>query len=210
MPRKDLTKEQIIQAMELTKSVRAAARNLGCSYHHLRDWMKFYEATEPGYDNLFEQHKNQSGKGIPKFLRAKGKEPALRDIIEGRTDASSFSPEKLKYRLVTEGMLTECCYRCGFNERRVIDSKMPIMLNFKNKNKKDYRLENLEFLCYNCYYLYIADVFTNKQIEAVEDHRSVSNGDIDWELDDYHLERLKELGLYEDKKDDGSEYISYM
>jgi hypothetical protein len=210
MPRKDLTKEQIIQAMELTKSVRAAARNLGCSYHHLRDWMKFYEATEPGYDNLFEQHKNQSGKGIPKFLRVKGKEPALRDIIEGRADASSFSAEKIKYRLVTEGMLTECCYRCGFNERRVVDSKMPIILNFKNKNKRDYRLENLEFLCYNCYYLYITDVFTSKQIEATEDHTSIYSKDIDWELDDYHLERLKELGLYEDKKDDGSEYVSYI
>ena len=29
-------------------------------------------------------------KGIPKFLRSGGKEPALMDIIEGRIDASSF------------------------------------------------------------------------------------------------------------------------
>jgi hypothetical protein len=210
MGKKDLTKEQILQAMDLTKSVRAAARNLGCSYHHLRDWMKFYDATEPGYDNLFDQHKNQCGKGIPKFLRFKGKEPALKDIIEGRADVSSFSPEKIKYRLVTEGILNECCYRCGFNERRVVDSKIPLILNFRNKNKKDYHIDNLEFLCYNCYFLFIIDVFTDKQIEAMEDHKSVHGGAVDWELDDYNLGRLKELGLYKEEKNDGSEYVSYL
>jgi hypothetical protein len=203
MPKpKPLSKERILAAMSQTRSNRSACRYLNVSYQHYKRWAKLYEATEDGYPNLFEQHKNQSGKGIPKFLKGKGKEPALLDIIEGRIDASSFSPEKIKYRLVSEGHLVEECSKCGFHERRVLDYKIPILLHFKDKNKKNYRKENLEFLCYNCYYLSIGNIFNNKQIEGIEDHKPVNLGEVDWELDDYTKQRLKELGLGEDEDDE--------
>lgn len=206
---KPFTKEQILAAMSQTRSVRAAARYLNCSYIHLKKWMKRYEATEEGYENLFEQHKNPSGKGIPKFLSSKGKEPPLIDIIEGRIDASSFSPEKIKYRLITEGYLLEECASCGFKERRVVDYKMPLLLHFKDGNKKNYRKENIELLCYNHYFLEVGNIFTSKQIKGIEDHRSVYKGKVEWELDDYQLDRLKELGLADDKEDDNLDIISY-
>ena len=207
--RKDFTKEQIKAAMSQTLSVRAAARYLNCSYHHLKKWMKFYKSDKEEYDTLFDEHLNQSGKGIPKFLRGSGKEPALIDIIEGRANAASFSPEKIKYRLVSEGYLKEECSNCGFHERRVLDYKIPLILHFKDKNKKNYRKENIEFLCYNCYYLTIGDVFTDKQIENIEDHKPINSGQVDWEIDDYTAQRLKELGLGEDE-DDGLDLVSYV
>ena len=107
--RRDLKKEEILAAMGKTKSNRAAARYLNCSYTHYKMWAKVYEATEPGYDNLFTQHLNPSGKGIPKFLKSTGKEPPLLDIIEGRADASSFSPEKLKYRNCVYNRAAQAC-----------------------------------------------------------------------------------------------------
>jgi len=78
---KPLSKEQIVAAMSQTLSNKAAARYLHVSYIHFKKWAKTYDATEEGYKNLFEQHLNQAGKGIPKFLRASGPEPALLDII---------------------------------------------------------------------------------------------------------------------------------
>ena len=150
---KPLSKDQILAAMSQTLSNRAAARWLNVSYVHYKKWAKIYESDT--HENLFEQHKNQAGKGIPKYLRANGPEPALIDIIEGRIDVSSFSPDKLKYRLVTEGYLLEECSQCGFHERRVLDYKIPLLLHFKDNNKKNYRKENIEFLCYNCYFLTI-------------------------------------------------------
>jgi hypothetical protein len=210
MPKaKPFTKEQIKAAMSQTLSVRAAARYLNCSYHHLKKWMKFYKSDKEEYDTLFDEHLNQSGKGIPKFLRGSGKEPALIDIIEGRANAASFSPEKIKYRLVSEGYLKEECSNCGFHERRVLDYKIPLILHFKDKNKKNYRKENIEFLCYNCYYLTIGDVFTDKQIEGIEDHKPLSKSEVNWEIDDYTAQRLKELGLGEDE-DDGLDLVSYV
>ena len=112
-PSKFLSKEQCQAAMAKTKSVRAAARYLNISYGHCLKFFKMYTDQETG-KSFLELHKNQAGKGIPKFLKSKGKEPALIDIIEGRIDASNFSPEKIKYRLITEGHLTECCNSCLF------------------------------------------------------------------------------------------------
>lgn len=196
MPKpKPLSKDQILRAMSQTLSNRAAARWMGVSYVHYKKWAKTYDATEEGYKNLFEQHLNQAGKGIPKYLRANGPEPALEDIVEGRVDVSSFSPDKLKYRLVTEGYLLEECSQCSFHERRVLDYKIPLLLHFKDNNKKNYRKENIEFLCYNCYFLTIGDIFSEKQVQNIEDHKSVNTGQVDWDVDDYHLERLRELGL---------------
>ena len=205
MPKaKPLSKEQIIAAMSQTLSNRAAARYLNVSYIHYKKWAKLYESNT--HDNLFEQHKNQCGKGIPKFLRGKGKEPALIDIIEGRVDASSFSPDKIKYRLITEGHLLEECAVCKFNERRVNDYKIPLLLNFKDNNKKNYRKENIELLCYNHYFLTVGDIFTDKQIKGIEDHKPVNQGNVEWELDDYQLQQLEKLGL--GNSNDEEDYIS--
>jgi hypothetical protein len=207
MPKaKPLGKELILAAMAKTKSNMAAARFLNVSYQHYKKWAKLYDSET--HDSLFDQHKNQSGKGIPKFLRIGGKEPALLDLIEGRANASSFTPEKIKYRLITEGYLEEKCTQCGFQERRVLDYKMPLLLHFKDNNKKNYQLDNIEMLCYNHYFLTVGDIFTNKQIEGIEDHKPVNQGKVEWEVDDYHLQRLKELGLDEEDDDDPNQYIS--
>jgi hypothetical protein len=197
MPKaKPLGKELIVAAMNKTKSNLAASRFLNVSYQHYKKWAKLYDSKT--HKSLFEEHLNPSGKGIPKFLRVGGKEPALLDIIEGRANASSFSPEKIKYRLITEGYLEEKCTQCGFQERRVLDYKIPILLHFKDNNKKNYHLENLEMLCYNHFFLTVGDIFTSKQIEGIEDHKPVNQGKVEWEVDNYHLQRLKELGLGDD------------
>ena len=212
MPKaRPLSHEMIRAAVAKTKSNKAAARYLNCSYIHYKKWARTYDATEPGYANLFEQHKNQCGKGIPKFLSNGNprKDFALLDLIEGRIDPSSFNPAKIKYRLIQEGYIQEECTSCGFHERRVLDYKMPLIMNFKDGNKQHYRLENIQLLCYNCYYLQIGDLFTGKQIEGMEDHVSKNESKVDWEVDSYTEQRLKELGLYDSKPvDDGSEYIS--
>jgi hypothetical protein len=210
MPKaKHLGKEMILAAMAKTKSNRAASRYLNCSYIHYKKWAKIYESTKPGYTNLFEQHKNQSGKGIPKFLNNGKKDVALLDIIEGRVDAAHFNPQKIKYRLIEEGYLLEECGVCGFHERRVLDYKMPLIMHFKDGNKQHYRLENLEMLCYNHYFLQVGDIFSNKQIEGLEDHKPMNESKVDWEVDDYTQQRLKELGLYDSKPlDDGLDLIS--
>jgi transposase len=197
---KPLSKEQIIAAQAKTKSNAAAARYLHVSYGHYKRYAKNY--------NLFESHKNQSGKGIPKFLNNGKKDPALLDIIEGRVSSAHFSPEKIKYRLIEEGYLAEECSVCKFTERRVLDYKMPLLLHFKDKNKSNYSQDNIELLCYNHFFLLVGDIFTDKDVQQIESHQELNSttNAVNWEIDDYHLQRLKELGL--EDEDDTHQYIS--
>jgi len=199
MPKaKPLSKQQIQAAMNKTKSNRAAARYLGVSYIHYKKWAQNYDSET--HENLFEQHKNQAGKGIPKFLNGSVKQPAVLDIIEGRVDSSHFSAVKIRERMIGEGFLEDCCASCNFNERRVLDYKVPLIMNFKDGNKKNYKLDNVELLCYNCYFLQVGDIFSDKQVQTMEEHKPVNEGKVDWEIDDYHLQRLKELGLEDENE----------
>ena len=180
----------------------AAARYLHVSYQHYKRYAKMYK--------LFDGHTNQSGKGIPKFLKGSGKEPALMDIINGKVSAAHFDPVKIKYRLIEGGYLSEQCSVCQFKERRVLDYKMPLLLHFKDGNKSNYQLENIELLCYNHYFLTVGDIFNEKDVKQIESHQEHfgTSEKIEWEVDEYHLQRLKELGL--DTKDDNdvNQYIS--
>ena len=209
MKPKPFLKDDIERAMRMTKSNRAAARYLNCSYTHYKQYAKNF--TDENGITLFDKHLNQSGKGISKFLPNRGKEPALVDIIEGRVSIDSYTPEKLKNRLIQESYLEECCANCGFAERRVIDYKVPLILNFKDNNKKNWRIENLELLCYNHYFLYIGNIFTDKQVQHIEDYNpSTYQSDVTWELDDYYNEHLKNLGISttDSNNEPGSEFIS--
>ena len=169
---KPLSKEDIIRAMRFTKSNRSAAKYLGCSYQHYKPYAKLHKDEETGL-TLFETHLNQCGKGIPKFLPNRRKEPNVKNIIETGTGWESFTPEKIKARLIAESYLKEECYNCGFCERRVTDYKIPLLLNFKDGNKNNYLLENLELLCYNDYFLLVADPLTPDQIRHIEDNTQV-------------------------------------
>jgi hypothetical protein len=194
---KIFTKSQIETAMRYTKSVRAAAKYLGCSYQHLKPFMKTLriDDSDPNSPTLFETHKNQNGKGIPKFLPNRRKEPNVKNIILTGTGWESFTPEKIKVRLVAEGYLKDECYTCGFNERRVTDYRIPLLLNFKDNNKCNYLLDNLEQLCYNCYYLYIGEVLSPNQIRHIEDNQTVLAKPHEWNLDADQLDNMRALGL---------------
>lgn len=201
---KPFTKEQILVAMKHSKSIRGAARYLRCSYQHLKPFMKMYIDDETG-KSLFDIHLNRQGKGIAKFLPNKRKEPNVKKIVEENTGWESFTLEKIKRRLIAEGYLKDECYKCGFNETRIVDYKTPVLLNFKDGDKQNFLLPNIELLCYNCYFLYVADPITVNQKRSIESGACIKNKEFDWELDPQQLENIKELGLFEDNNE-GDEY----
>lgn len=209
MPRvKFLSKEDCLRAMQNTRSNRAAARFLRCSFNHYKKYAKLY-TNEEGV-TLWEVHKNVAGVGIPKFISNKGKQAPLKDLIEGRLPVESFEPAKIKQRLLFEGYLKQECSRCGFHEERITDHKVPLILHFKDKNKKNYELSNIELLCYNCSFLYSTSPISDKQVQAMEDYVDKHKEGLDWEIDESMKEHLESLGLWETEIDptDGNNYIS--
>ena len=191
---KPLSKEDILRAMRFTKSNRAAAKYLGCSYQHYKPFAKLHKDEETGL-TLFETHLNQSGKGIPKFLPNRRKEPNVKRLFEEGIGYESFTPAKIKTRGIAEGYLKDECYTCGCNERRVTDYKTPTLLNFKDGNKSNYLIDNLEILCYNCYFLYVADPLTPDEVRHIEDNTDVRAVAHEWDLDEAALDNMRALGL---------------
>ena len=204
-PSKIITKEDILRAQKMTRSNMAAARYLHISYNHYKKYAKMYK-DEEGV-TLLEAHKNQAGEGIPKFALAGKDKIPLMDLLEGRVPIEHFDARKIKQRLIFEGLIEEKCNKCNFSERRVTDLKVPVILNFKDKNKKNWNLDNIECLCYKCSFLYGESPIEEKQAEAMEDYVKTKKDEPDWEMNQAHIDHLKELGLY-DEEEDGSEYIS--
>ena len=200
--RKPFTKQDLLRAMQYSKSIRGAARYLGCSYWHIKPFFKMYRVDEGDVNSptLFEIHYNQHGKGIPKFIPNTRREPHVKNIFTENKGWESFTPEKIKTRGIAEGYLKEECYHCGFQERRLTDYKIPLLLNFKDGNKCNHLLDNVQLLCYNCYFLLGGgsigeDVFTSGQIKNIESNQSSREKDHPLDMDNSHYENMKSLGL---------------
>jgi hypothetical protein len=108
----------------------------------------------------------------------------------------------------------------------VIDYKVPLLLNYKDRNDKNWQLDNLELLCYNCYFINVGDVFTSKQLKGIEDgYTTTPISETSWELEDEYQRQIEEAELqdwdeasltdyiaWEENKgdDDENKYISYL
>jgi hypothetical protein len=200
---KHISKEDCLRAMKQTRSIMAAAKYLNCSYQHLKRFMKAYKDEETGL-SLFEIHKNQCGKGIPKFLNSSNfKTTPIEDIVNGTVDASSFNADKLKFKLIEAGYMLEQCYYCGFDEKRGVDGKTPLLLTFLNGKKHDYTNGNSQLCCYNCYFINVSNIFTEKDIESIEGHTVYKTSNmVDFQIDEYTKKRLEDLGNFDAKVTD--------
>ena len=138
-----ILRSAILEAQKHTNSNASAARWMNVSYKRYRKYAMLY--------GIFDQHLNQEGVGVDKGLSKRPTSIPLRDILAGKHP--KYSLAKLKNRLIARKKLAEKCGLCGFNERRLTDKKVPLMLTFKDGNHTNFDLANLDLLCYNCMFL---------------------------------------------------------
>lgn len=142
-PLPPILRAEIEEAQRHTNSNMAAARYLNVSYKRYRKYAKLY--------GIFDQHLNVSGVGIDKGWSKKPTSIPLRDILAGKHP--DYNLARLKNRLIARKKLPKQCALCGFHEERITDQQSPLMLRFKDGNRKNFSLENLELYCYNCMFL---------------------------------------------------------
>ncbi len=150
-----LTKPQIEQAIRLTRSNQAAAEYLKVSFPTYKKYAKMFKNAEGV--TLFDLHKNQSGRGMVK-PREDDRKFKLDDILMGKHP--TYPKDKLFRRILASRYIPEQCSHCGFHQRRATDLKVPLIMNHKNGNSTDHRIDNIELLCYNCYFLNIGNLNT--------------------------------------------------
>ncbi len=178
-----ILRREIEEAHAHTRSGAEAARYLGVAYNTYKKYAKLYD--------MFEEHINPSGKGIPKS-GIKGHKYPLDDILNG--EHPTYNLKLLKERLIRSGYFDEECMVCGFNERRITDYKVPLMLAFKDGDKTNHLRENILLLCFNCAYLTIGELnrinpMRINQLSEV-DETTVAGPDEEFELSE---EEMKEV-----------------
>ena len=153
-PKKLLIASQILAAQSISKSEAEAAERLNVSFMTYRKYAKIY--------GLYGRISNKAGIGIDKSIKNEntGKYP-LNQILDGKFP--NYSTNRLKVRIIRGKRVEEKCNKCNFSEKRITDGNVPLLLNYIDGNDKNKKLENLELLCYNCYYLYVNNPFGCKR-----------------------------------------------
>lgn len=140
---KALMESEIKEAQGKARSAMEAARILGVSYNTYKKYAKLY--------GIFEDLKNPEGVGIQKGFNIKKGKYSLDDILKG--EYPDYPVWKLKRRLIKNGYMLEKCNECGFEERRLTDHKVPLVLDHMDGDRTNHKYDNLRMLCLNCSFL---------------------------------------------------------
>ena len=204
-----LTEAQIRYAMENTTSNAEAAKWLHISFSTWKKYAKLYMDSASS-KSLYELHKET---GFAKRLilpqtRYKRKASAPWAFQPTPID-EIFANKHLKYnvhtfktRLIKEGWIQERCACCGFQERRQYDYEIPLKMHWVDGNKQNYTLENIQLLCFNCYFIHVGtpwgkdkhyymDEVTGEPIPVRGDRKSLKEQRI--KTGPYFQERLNNL-----------------
>jgi len=179
----NLTENEIRYAMVNTKSNSEAARFFGIQKNTYKKYAKMYYDSETG-KTLWEMHKNPYGLGVRKPWNknkptAKTGLPQIptEEILEGKH--RQLMPWFVKRRLIKEGYLEDKCYICGFNEHRAVDEKQPIVLDYLDGDNRNYAIDNIRMICYNCRFLYRGNMVGRKstgKLSYFNDEKTVAIG----------------------------------
>jgi transposase-like protein len=139
---KPIPKSRIEWAIRSTLSIRAASQHLGIAYNTFKKYAKMY--------NLFDQNKNQRGKGITTKGNT-GWGVKIQDLFDCKHP--KYPHCKLQERIVRDGFLKQECSNCGYDDYRENDMRGPYLICFLDNDSQNHSLDNLYLLCYNCFYI---------------------------------------------------------
>ena len=148
----NLTEAQLRYVMKNSKSNSGASRFLNISLTTYEKYSKRYIDEETG-KTLWELQKNKRGLGVKKPYNVTSGKYSLKDILEGKYP--KYSVHHLKRRLLNSGSKVDfkCnCHNCGFDEKRITDDKLPLVLDHIDDDWTNHLFKNLRFLCYNCFH----------------------------------------------------------
>lgn len=137
-----LLESEIKVAQDESHSAAEAARKLNVSYNTYKKYAKLY--------GIMERCKCVDATGLPKVHNPyRGKYP-LEETLLGMHPG--YPPHRLRKKLFAANLKQQVCEVCGYCEPRVTDGKIPLVLAFKDGDRSNHLLENLEIVCYNCYH----------------------------------------------------------
>ncbi len=141
-----ILEREIRRAMANTFSNRQAAKCLGISVKTYKRAASQYIDQETG-KTLYELHKNEAGKGMKKPVRDYPIE-TIEKIFNG--EITKVYTKKFVRACILNLIFEEKCALCGFDERKPDTFEAPLVLEFIDGNRFNFKRENLRLICLNC------------------------------------------------------------
>lgn len=163
----NLTEKEVRYAIKCTTSNREAAEFLRINPDTWRKYASMYKDPETG-KTLYDLHKAPPGpKSKGRFSVENGKKALMRAL--SGDEQSNRKISNLKNKLFFHGIFPEQCMRCGYHEQRIGDLKIPLKLGRKDGNIFNNSEQNLEILCFNCYFLYYGSDYSENMRRKIKD-----------------------------------------
>ena len=141
---KGYTNEDFSNAVKSSFSIAEILRKL-----NLRPTGGNYIVAKNRIKNLGLDFSHFTGSRHNKGKKGNKKSKPLEEILI--EDSKYINTNKLKKRLIKEGIFEYKCYNCGNIEW--LGKPIPLELEHKNGDRTDNRIDNLTLLCPNCHFL---------------------------------------------------------
>ena len=158
-----ITEDQIRFAMSNTKSNKEAARFLKVAFNTYKKYAKEYIHPDKGI-SYFDIHLNTKENKSNQIEYKSYKNMSLESILTSEGRKSPITDWKLRDMLIENQYKIDKCDLCDFDLQRQIDGTVPLILNYIDNDKHNRDINNIQFVCCNCYYLYIGDIIGDGKV----------------------------------------------
>ncbi len=134
----NIDKEQFVKIVKQSDSMAQASMRLGLHFNTFKRYADLFEVYNPNQGLKGKNKKKKEGRG--KYF--------LKDIIYNNKHPQ-YPTDKLRRRLVAEGIKKEVCEICNITEWN--NMKVSFELNHKDGNRFNHYIDNLEIICPNCH-----------------------------------------------------------
>jgi len=139
------TDQEFTDAVKQSKSISQVLKTLGLSPAGGN-----YKTVNNKVNDLGLNTSHWMGQGWAKGKKIPNRKLKTRiPLNEILVKNSSYQSNKLRLRLLAEGVFEHKCYKCG--RKTWNNEKIPLDLEHINGDNRDHRLENLTLLCPNCH-----------------------------------------------------------
>ena len=130
-----IQKEKFISICKESKTMASASRELNMPYTTFIHYAKKYKCYYP----------NQGGRGTHK--KSPSNKIELNNILTG--SHPSYQTNKLRLRLIKEGVKEQKCEVCGISEWN--GKEISLELHHMDGDNSNHKIENLKIVCPNCH-----------------------------------------------------------
>ena len=146
---------ELLTALENSISIADASRAIGLSYPTFRKWCELLIPLE------YEEFKKNSHPYSKPKTHLRYNYPYYKKLVRILNGEIEKPKRWTKTKFVTlitrDALIEDKCSLCNFEERRITDYRIPLLMDVLNGNPLDWSRDNIRLLCYNCFFLNVRD-----------------------------------------------------